>query len=122
MYDNSSRKILVSDGKSLVVKNQFSNQYYRYPLRKTPLNLILDKNYLINKIKDLDGRVIDKKFINFTLLENEIKINIFFDNKNFNLVGWQTEDIYQNLVITFISNIKVNEKIDNKIFRLPTKD
>ena len=122
LYNNVNKKILVSDGKSLVIKNHFSNQYYRYPLRKTPLNLILDKNYIINKIKNLDARIVDNKLINFTLLENENKINIFFDNKNYNLVGWQTEDIYQNLVITFISDIKINEKIDKRIFILPTQD
>ena len=41
-------KVLVSNGKSLVIKSISS--YYRYPLKKTPLNLILDKKFLINKI------------------------------------------------------------------------
>ena len=39
--------------------------------------------------------------------------------KNLNLIGWQTEDIYQNLSVTFISDIKINQKINNKIFILP---
>jgi outer membrane lipoprotein-sorting protein len=47
-YAGSNNKILVSNGKSLVIKTSVS--YYRYPLEKTPLNLILDKDYLINKI------------------------------------------------------------------------
>ena len=49
----------------------------------------------------------------------KLTINIFFDKKTLNLIGWQTEDIYQNLTIFFISNIKINEKIDKKIFALP---
>jgi len=36
-----------------------------------------------------------------------------------NLIGWQTEDIYQNLSITFISSVKKNQEIDSKIFKLP---
>ena len=44
---------------------------------------------------------------------------IFFDKKSFNLAGWQTEDIYQNLVITFISSVKINQEIDDDIFILP---
>ena len=40
-----NNKILVSNGKSLVIKTRTS--FYRYPLNKTPLNLILDKNLLI---------------------------------------------------------------------------
>ena len=47
-------------------------------------------------------------------------IDINSDNKkDFNLIGWQTEDIYQNLSITFISSVKKNQEIDNKIFTLP---
>ena len=110
---------MVSNGKSLVIKNQTNNQYYIYPLKKTPLELILDKNYLINQIKNLEGRIVDNKYLNFTLTNKSNKINIFFDNQTLNLIGWQTEDIYQNLVITFISKIKINQKIDKNVFKLP---
>ena len=119
-YNNLNKKIMVSNGRSLVIKNQTNNQYYVYSLKKTPLELILDKNYLINQIKKLKGRIIDNKYLNFTLLNNNNKINIFFDNKTLNLVGWQTEDMYQNLVITFIYKVKLNQKIDDKIFKLPS--
>ena len=121
-YKNFNKKILISNGKSLVIKNQTNNQYYIYPLKKTPLDLILDKDYLIKQIKNLKGRTIDNKYLNYTLENNNQIINIFFDIKNYNLLGWQTEDIYQNLVITFISLIKINEKIDEKIFQLPKKN
>ena len=119
LYNNFNKKIMVSNGKSLVIKNQTNNQYYRYPLRRTPLELILDKNYLINQIKNLEGRVVDNKYFNFTIVNNDNKINIFFDNQTLNLIGWQTEDIYQNLVITFFSKIKVNQKINKNVFKLP---
>ena len=119
LYNNFNKKIMVSNGKSLVIKNQTNNQYYIYPLKKTPLELILDKNYLINQIKNLEGRIVENKYFNFTLVNNDNKINIFFDNQTLNLIGWQTEDIYQNLVITFISKIKINQKIDKNVFKLP---
>ena len=110
---------MVSNGKSLVIKNQTNNQYYRYPLKRTPLELILDKNYLINQIKNVEGRIVDNKYFNFTIVNNDNKINIFFDNQTLNLIGWQTEDIYQNLVITFMFKIKVNQKINKNVFKLP---
>ena len=121
-YDGSNNKVIVSNGKSLVIKIKNSGNYYIYPLNKTPLDLLLDKEYLISKISTIEGRIIDDKFLTFKIFENKNKINIFFDVKTFNLVGWQTEDIYQNLNITFISSIKINERIDNKIFILPTND
>jgi len=119
LYNNFNKKIMVSNGKSLVIKNQTNNQYYRYPLKRTPLELILDKNYLINQIKNVEGKIVDNKYFNFTIVNNDNKINIFFDNQTLNLIGWQTEDIYQNLVITFMSKIKVNQKIDKNVFKLP---
>ena len=118
-YNNLKRKIMVSNGKSLVIKNQINNQYYRYSLKKTPLELILDKDFLINQIKNLEGRDVDGKYINFSIINNNNEINIFFDKKTLNLIGWQTEDIYQNLVITYIYKIKYNQKIKKNIFKLP---
>ena len=53
-YDNLKKKIIVSNGKSLVIKNQSNNQYFRYPLESTPLILILDKSALIKKMVDLN--------------------------------------------------------------------
>ena len=78
-YARSNNKILVSNGKSLVIKTRTS--YYRYPLKKTPLNLILDKNFLINKIYDLEEKIIDKSLINFKILDGDNEINIFLINK-----------------------------------------
>jgi len=119
LYNNSNKKIMVSNGKMLVIKNQESNLGYVYRLNKTPLELILDKNYLIDQIEKLEGRMINNKYYNFTLKKNDNKINIFFDKQTLNLIGWETEDIYQNLVITFIYKIKINQKIDKNIFKLP---
>tara|TARA_B100000674_G_scaffold253792_1_gene209308 strand:- start:127 stop:675 length:549 start_codon:yes stop_codon:yes gene_type:complete len=119
-YARSNNKILVSNGKSLVIKTRSS--YYRYPLEKTALNLILNKNYLISKINNLNARIIDNKFINFTILENENEINIFFDNQTFDLTGWQNTDIYQNFNITYISSIRKNRVLKKNLFKLPLQN
>ena len=118
-YSNLNKKKLISNGKSLVIKTINKGSYYRYPLNKTPLEFLLDKEYIISKIEELEPRNIDNKYLNFKIFENNNEINIFFDKKDLNLIGWQTEDIYQNLSITFISSIKKNQEIDNKIFYLP---
>jgi len=118
-YDNFNKKTIVSNGKSLVIKN---NNYYIYPLEKTALSLLLDKEYLISKLNNLKPKDLDKKYLNYKILENNNEINIFFDKKNFNLVGWQIDDIYQNLSITFISSVRINQNINDKIFELPKKD
>ena len=119
-YLENNNKILVSNGKSLVIKT--STSFYRYPLQKTPLNLILDKKYLIKKINHLNAKIIDQSLINFTIIENNNEINVFFDNKTFDLIGWQTKDIYQNLSITLLSAIQINQKISNNVFKLPLQN
>ena len=115
-----NNKVLVSNGKSLVIKTLSS--YYRYPLEKTPLNLILDKNFLINKIYNLDEKIIDQSLINYTITESENEIDVFFDIKTFNLIGWQTKDIYQNTAITLLNSILVNQEIEKKLFNLPKQN
>ena len=118
-YDNKNKKILISNGRSLIIKTQ-NNNFYRYPIKKTPLNYILDKDFLIDQIKNLEERIVDNRFINFTIIREDNEINIFFDKKNFNLVGWQTLDVYQNLSITYIFSLKVNQILKKNIFKLPT--
>ena len=119
-YARSNNKILVSNGKSLVIKTRTS--YYRYPLNKTPLNLILDKNFLINKIYGLEERIVDGYLINYRILDKDNEINVFFDNQSYDLIGWQNTDIYQNFNITFISSIRKNRVISKKLFKLPSQN
>jgi len=121
-YENYNKKIIVSNGKSLVIKTSNKGSYYRYPLAKTPLIFLLDKEYLISKINILEPIKVDDKYLNFKFFENNSEINIFFDKENLKLVGWQTEDIYQNSATTFLSSVKINKKIDSKIFILPRGD
>ena len=119
-YVNSNNKILVSNGKSLVIKTMSS--YYRYPLKKTALNLILDKNFLINKIYNLQERLVDNSLINFTIFDGDNEINIFFDKQTYDLVGWQNTDIYQNFNITFLSLTSKNRIMPNNLFKLPLQN
>ena len=119
-YARSNNKILVSNGKSLVIKTRTS--YYRYPLKKTALNLILDKNFLINKIYELEERIVDDSLINFTILDGDNEVNIFFDKQTYDLIGWQNTDIYQNFNITFLSSIRKNRILSKNLFKIPIQN
>ena len=119
-YAISNNKILVSNGRSLVIKTRTS--YYRYPLEKTPLNLILDKNFLIDKINNLNERIIDNNLVNFSILEKDNEINIFFDKETYDLIGWQNTDIYQNFNITFLSSIRKNRVLSKNLFKIPSQN
>jgi outer membrane lipoprotein-sorting protein len=119
-YNKKNNKILVSNGNSIVIKTITS--YYRYPIKKTPLNFILDKDYLMSKIYHLDEKDENSSFINYEIIDGDNQLNIFFDKKNFNLIGWKTRDIYQNPSITYLSSIKINLKINQNLFKIPIQN
>ena len=119
-YDTSNKKILVSNGTSFVIKTISS--YYIYPLKKTPLNLVLDKKFLLDEINKSESYYSDKNIIAFKFFKDENEIILFFDKKTLNLKGWQTIDLYQNLNIVYLSSILINQKIEKKKFELPSSD
>ena len=115
-YYDIYNKILVSNGKSLVINSDKITNHYRYPLDKTPLNLILDKEYLISKMNDTEKDENYPFYHVFNFKHENSSIKVFFDKKNFDLIGWETKDIYQSLVQTFISDIKININLEEDIF------
>ena len=117
-YYDRYNKILVSNGKSLIINSDKSNQYYRYKLEKTPLNLILDKNFLINKIKDSKNLSSSLNNYSFKFIYEQTTLIVHFDKNTLNLIGWTTNDIYQNQVETKISNVEKNLMINSNIFKI----
>ena len=113
-YDISG-KILISDGKNLIIKNKNSDFPNFYKLKNTSFYKLLDKNYLINQLKsgDLKNKK-EKSFIELNYQNTDIKV--FFDNKKLFLKGWETTDIYSNSVFTEISIIEINKAVNENIF------
>ena len=117
-YHDIYNKVLISNGKSLVINSDKIKNYYRYPLDKTPLNFILDKKFLISKMNEAED---DKNYpfyyvFNFEYENNFIKV--FFDKESLDLMGWETKDTYQNLIQTFLSDITINIDVEEKIFSI----
>ena len=119
LYDNKDKKEMVSNGKALVIKNNRYNKTYIYPLKTTPLEYILDKEFLLTKINNLEPKI-NNNMIEFLIATKKKIISIFFDSKTYNLAGWKTIDIYQKEVIFQINNLEKNIDIDDKRFKLPT--
>ncbi len=117
-YEDIYEKILVSNGRSLVINSKKIKNYLNYKLKDTPLNLILDKKFLISKIDQLEVDQENDETFSFEIEHNDNLLNIFFDKKNYEIKGWTTTDIYQNRVETKLFNIKINMMIDEKLFRI----
>ncbi|MDC3054779.1 outer membrane lipoprotein carrier protein LolA [Candidatus Pelagibacter sp.] len=117
-YDDIYNKILVSNGRSLVINSKKIKNYLRYQLKDTPLNLILDKKFLLDKLDQVETIKENDETFSFKITHNSNLLNIFFDKINYEIKGWTTTDIYLNKVETKLSNIETNIMIDERIFRV----
>ena len=117
-YDDVFEKVLVSNGRSLIINSKKIKDYLRYDIKDTPLNLILDKNFLIKKIDEVGEVKVNNDTFSFKINHKNSLVTIFFDNKNYDIKGWSTVDIYQNKVETILFNVQTNMMIDQSIFRI----
>ena len=117
-YDDIYNKVLVSNGQSLVINSKKIKNYLRYQLKDTPLDLILDKKFLLNKLDEVETIEENDKTFSFKIVHNNNLLNIFFDKVSYKIIGWTTTDIYLNKVETKLSNVETNIMIDEKIFRV----
>ena len=119
LYDNKDKKEMVSNGRTLVIKNNRYNKTYIYPLKTTPLEYILDKEFILARIKNLEPKI-NNNTIEFLVPIKKKLLSIFFNSKTYDLAGWKTVDIYQKKVIFKINNLEKNINIDENRFKLPS--
>jgi outer membrane lipoprotein-sorting protein len=94
------------------------NKIYFYPVSKSPFLKILSKNSLIRLVKESNLELND----NIDLIyvdENEKKITVFFEKKNYDLIGWKIEDQFQNEIYFSLKIQSKNTEINNDLFRIP---
>ncbi|MDC2999866.1 outer membrane lipoprotein carrier protein LolA [Candidatus Pelagibacter sp.] len=117
-YDDIYEKVMVSNGRSLLINSKKIKNYLNYKLKDTPLDLILDKNFLLKKIEEVQKINENNENYYFITSHHENSVTIFFDKQNYYLKGWTTKDIYQNEVETLLINVETNLMIDENIFKL----
>ena len=117
-YDDIYNKVLVSNGQSLVINSKKIKNYLRYQLKDTPLDLILDKKFLLGKLDQVETIKESDETFSFKIVHNNNLLNIFFDKISYEIKGWTTTDIYLNKVETKLSYIETNIMIDDRLFRI----
>ena len=115
-YDNSN-KILISDGKNLIIKNKNSDIPNFYKLENTSFYKVLDKKFLIDQLKIKNVKKENGNLF-IDLNHQNLDIKVFFDKEKLYLKGWETTDIYNNSVSTEIYIREVNKIIDENLFNI----
>ena len=114
-YDETG-KLIVSNGNTLLIKNENSNFANTYKTENTYFKYFLNKEFLISKI---DGNVVEnKKSFLLSINDQSNKLNIFFDKNNYLIKGWETIDLYGNKVKSNIIVKKINQELSDNIFSL----
>ena len=121
-YPKKKKSIITNGKKFAIIKKRYKKIYY-YPLKKTPLFYLLNKENILNVIKNYEPKIINSNMIEYELTDNSSNtLNIFFDTKSLNLAGWKTIDAYSNEVNFIIKDVEINSLMENKIFKIPKQE
>ena len=123
IYQNLKQKSVISNGKTVaIIKKKYKKIYY-YPIRTTPLFVILKKEKILHLIRNNKPTKIDSSIIEFELNEKKSnKLKIFFDKNSLEFKGWKTKDAYSNDVSFIIYDLKTNEIIEDEFFKIPKEE
>jgi outer membrane lipoprotein-sorting protein len=113
--DDKQKEMIINNNKMSITQKRY-NKTYHYPISKSALIQILDKDKLYNKIKKSKLVIADNEI---KLIEPDEKFIILFENKEFNLIGWEIKDKFNNIT-KFIIEIKIiNEQLNDDEFKIP---
>ena len=123
VYKNLKQKSVISNGKTVaIIKKKYKKIYY-YPIKTTPLFIILKKEKILHAIRNNKPTKIDSSVIEFELIEKKTnKLKIFFDRNSLEFKGWKTIDAYSNNVSFIINDLKTNEIIEDELFKIPREE
>ena len=118
-YEGKIQKEILINNKTLVVMKKRYNKIYIYPVSNSPLVNILNKNNLINLIQKSHLELND----NIDLVyfdKNNKKIIVFFEKKNYELMGWKVDDQFHNEIYFSLKIQNTNSEYDPNLFKVPT--
>ena len=123
IYQNLKQKSVISNGKTVAIIKKKYNKIYYYPIKTTPLFNILNKEKILNLIRNNKPTKMNSNIIEFELIEKKRnKLKIFFDKSSLEFKGWETEDIYSNNVSFTITDLITNKIIKDEFFKIPREE
>ena len=122
-YKNLKKKIIISNGKKVVVIKKKYKKIYSYPIEKTPLYFFLRKEKIINLVRKNKPINLNSDLIEFQFTKKKRnKLKVFFGKDLLEFRGWETIDAYSNKVTFIINNLKINDSISDNLFKIPKEE
>jgi len=120
-YEDPSPLELISNGKTLAVSNSKLKTSQYYPLKKTPLSLLLSNKLKINdkSIRSVEaGDDITTVVMGDKKIFGDSEITLLFDPESQDLRQWTIKDPQGKETSVMIFNVKKNVKISNTKFAI----
>ena len=118
-YKDSKQKELIINKSRLAITQKRYDKTLFYSIKKSPFIKILNKKYLIQLISNSELKFEDN-LIQLTSSNDKERITILFNKSDFNLVGWEILDQFQNKIIFLIDILSINESFDLSMFEIPS--
>jgi outer membrane lipoprotein-sorting protein len=118
IYDEQKKEIIINDDYLYLIDKE-GNKNYNYSIKDTPLGVMLDKKSLIEKLSNIEKFNITNNFIIATVdVSFNERVDIYFEPKNFTILGWRIKNYDKSTLEFMMKNIKVNINSDEK-FQIP---
>ena len=108
------KEIIVNDDYLFLI-NKRENKNYNYNIKDTFLGVMLDKENIIEKLSKLEKfKKIDKNIIAIIDLDSQESIEVYFNSKEMNLVGWKIKNYDKSTLEFLMNNISININTNEK--------
>ena len=120
-YEDPSPLMVVSNGRTLGVRNKKLKTWQFLPLKKTPLSLLLSKEIKVTdkSVRSVEaGEDVTRVVMGDRNLFGDSEITLLFDPNSYDLRQWTIKDNQGKETSVMIFNVEKNVKISNKMFQL----
>lgn len=124
-YEDPSPIMVVSNGRTLGVRNKKLKTWSYYPLKKTPLSLLLSDQIQISdkSIRRVEaGEDITTVVMGDKNIFGDSEITLLFDPQTQDLRQWTIKDAQGKETSVMIFNVQKNVTIPSKLFVIDTSD
>ena len=120
-YEDPSPLSVISNGRTLAVTNKKLKTRQFFPLRKTPLSLLLSErlNITDKSVLSVDaGEDVTRVILGDKSIFGESEITLLFDPNSYDLRQWTIKDTQGKETSVMIFNVEKNVRIPKKTFKV----